>query len=273
VPSERLSRKTRTGITVWDQVDVPQRRCAVWRFAPRSIWVERVDNEWHALSQTNEGSGAEAAFIERTQKPTSSQWRHYLHTENAPVQPAPVLPDRPVVVRPDRSLTLLPGENALFFVQIPVWFRLSCAGSRRTRIFEEPISTLSQTWFGDPITGELCYGLATRLHQGLDSIEPSAFLAVCPLSITNDSETDLAFEKICLHVENLSVFRLRSRSCTLPPTSRMASRSPSAPGSPPRGGTSGRPSACSSTSRISEKEEGGGEHFPADRRLVSRSLP
>jgi hypothetical protein len=207
VPSERLSRKTRTGITVWDQVDVPQRRCAVWRFAPRSIWVERVDNEWHALSQTNEGSGAEAAFIERTQKPTSSQWRHYLHTENAPVQPAPVLPDRPVVVRPDRSLTLLPGENALFFVQIPVWFRLSCAGSRRTRIFEEPISTLSQTWFGDPITGELCYGLATRLHQGLDSIEPSAFLAVCPLSITNDSETDLAFEKICLHVENLSVFR------------------------------------------------------------------
>ena len=25
--------------------------------------------------------------------------------------------------------------------------------------------------------------------------------------IENDSETDLAFEKICLHVENLSVFR------------------------------------------------------------------
>ena len=209
--SDKVKRKARTGIAVWDEVQIPQRRCAVWRFAPRSIWVERVDNEWHALSTPYGGSGAEAAFVERTQKPTSSLWRHYLHTENAPVQPAPVLPDRPVVVRPDRSLTLLPGENALFFLEIPVWFRLSCTGSRRTRIFEEPISTLSQTWFGDPITGELCYGLATRLHQGLESIEPSAFRAVCALSITNDSETDLAFEKICLHVENLSVFRSAQR--------------------------------------------------------------
>jgi hypothetical protein len=211
VPSERLRGKTRTGISVWDEVDIPQRRCAVWRFAPRSIWVERVENEWHALSEPDGGKGAEAAFVERTQKPTSSYWRHYLHTENAPVQPAPVLPDRPVVVRPDRALTLLPGENALFFVEIPVWFRLSCTDSRRTRIFEEPICMLSQTWFGDPVTGELCYGLATRLHQGLDSIEPSAFRAVCPLFITNDSEFDLAFEKICLHVENLSVFRSAER--------------------------------------------------------------
>jgi len=90
VSSDKVKRKARTGIAVWDEVEIPQRRCAVWRFAPRSIWVERVDNEWHALSTPYGGSGAEAAFVERTQKPTSSQWRHYLHTENAPVQPAPV---------------------------------------------------------------------------------------------------------------------------------------------------------------------------------------
>jgi hypothetical protein len=207
VPSDRLKRGARTGVAVWDEVEIPQRRCALWRFSPRSIWVERVANEWHALALPDGGGRDEAAFVDRTQKPESSQWRHYLHTVNAPVQPAPVLPDRPVVVRPDRALTLLPGETAQFFVEIPVWFRLSCADGRRTRIFEEPICMLSQTWFGDPITGELCYGLATRLHQGLDSIEPSAHLAVCPLAITNDSETDLAFEKICMHVENLSVFR------------------------------------------------------------------
>jgi hypothetical protein len=207
VPSERLKKGTRTGIAVWDQVEIPQRRCALWRFNPRSIWVERVEIEWHALSIPGHGGREEAAFVDRTQKPKSSQWRHYLHTVNAPVQPTPVLPDRPVVVRPDRALTLLPGETAQFFVEVPVWFRLSCVDGRRTRIFEEPICLLSQTWFGDPINGELCYGLATRLHQGLESIEPAAHLAVCPLRITNDSETDLAFEKICMHVENLSVFR------------------------------------------------------------------
>lgn len=211
MPGEKVKKgpvpRPRTGIAVWDQVLIPQRRCAVWRFAPRSIWVERVENEWHALSMPDGAGRDEAAFVERTEKPRSSQWRHYLHTQDVPVQPSPVLPDRPVVVRPDRALTLLPGETAQFFVEVPVWFRLSCADARTTRIFEEPICGLSQTWFGDPITGELCYGLATRLHQGLDSIAPSAHLAVCPLSIANESEADLAFEKICMHVENLSVFR------------------------------------------------------------------
>ncbi len=199
----------KTGTAVWDRIEVSLRQCVAWRFPTRSIWVERVDNEWHVLSLAEEGrrGAVRREPVARAQKPDSSLWRHYLHRQIGPVQPVPVLPDRPVVVRPDRALTLLPGQDALFFPEIPVWFRLCTTIPRRLTIFEEAIVVLTKTWFGDPITGELCYGLATRLHQGIDSIEPSPYLAVCPLSITNDSDTDLQFEKICLHVENLSVFR------------------------------------------------------------------
>jgi hypothetical protein len=42
-------------------------------------------------------------------------------------------------------------------------------------------------------------------------VDPSPHLAVCLLSISNDCEADLAFEKICIHVENLSVFRSAQR--------------------------------------------------------------
>jgi hypothetical protein len=199
----------KTGNSVWDSVEITQKQCAVWRFPLRSIWVERVESEWHMLSQSESGNRADARsmFIPRTEKPQSSEWRHYLHKESGKVQPTPVLPDRPVVVRPDRALTLLPGQNTGFFLELPIWFRLSTTGSRMTRIFEEPLCTLTRTWFGDPVTGELCWGLATRLHHSIDSVEPAAWIAVCPLMIQNDSETDLDFQKICLHVENLSVFR------------------------------------------------------------------
>ncbi len=199
----------RTGISVWDQVEIPLKKCAVWRFPSRSIWVERIEKEWHALSLPDTGPAGEASctFVARSEKPTSSQWRHYLHRESGPVQPSPVLPDRPLVVRPDRALTLLPGESTVFFLQLPVWFRLSTTGFRPTRIFEEPLTVLSRTWFGDPVTGELCWGLATRLHHSVDSVGFCPALAVCPLMIENDSDTDLAFEKLCLHVENLSLFR------------------------------------------------------------------
>jgi hypothetical protein len=171
--------------------------------------VERVENEWHVLSQPAEGEDAEARamYVPRTDKPESSQWRHYLHSESGVLQPSPVLPDRPLVVKPDRSLTLLPGQSTIFYIELPVWFLLSTTGARAARIFEEPLGVLTRTWFGDPVTGELCWGLATRLHHALESVAPCAWLAVCPLSIENDSDTDLAFEKICLHVENLNVFR------------------------------------------------------------------
>lgn len=206
----------KTGTAVWDRIDISSKQCVAWRFPSRSIWVERVDNEWHVLSLAQEeaAGGVRREPVSRAQKPVSAQWRHYLHKESGPVQPMAVLPDKPVVVRPDRPLTLLPGQKAMFFPEIPVWFRLCTTVPKQLRIFEEPILVLSKTWFGDAVTGELCYGLATRLHQGIESVESTPYNAVCPLAISNEAETDLAFEKICLHVENLSVFRSPRRLWT-----------------------------------------------------------
>ncbi|HET6451168.1 MAG TPA: hypothetical protein VFI08_07635 [Spirochaetia bacterium] len=199
----------KSGIAVWETLEIPQRRCARWLFPRRSIWVERIETEWHVLSHAQEIAQRDSSLmlVGRSLKPDSSQWRHYLHRDSGSVQPSPVLPDRPVVIRPDRALTLLPGQSTVFFLEIPVWFRLSTTGARPARIFEEPLAVLTRTWFGDPVTGELCWGLATRLHHSLDSVVASADRAVCPLMIENDSETDLEFQKICIHVENLSVFR------------------------------------------------------------------
>jgi len=206
----------KSGIAVWETLDIPERRSAHWRFPLRSIWVERIDTEWHVFSQAEERHVSDASFtlVSRSRKPVSSRWRHYLQRDSGAIQPSPVLPDRPVVMRPDRALTLLPGQSTVFFLEIPVWFRLSTTGTRPTRIFEEPLAVLTRTWFGDPVTGELCWGLATRLHHALDSVSASADRAVCPLMIENDSEIDLEFQKICIHVENLSVFRGRGHLWT-----------------------------------------------------------
>lgn len=211
-----MKRQLDSGLAVWDEWDLGQKRTAVWTFPERRIHVERVDQEWHVLSEVRPTGAADASrtFIERSRKPSSSEWRHYLSRESGPVAPQPVLPDRALVAKPDRSLTLLAGERAQFFLEIPVWFRMNAGGERRVRVFEEPLSVLSNTWFGDPVNGELCYALATRLHQGLSSLAPSAWRAVCPMAVTNDSTTDLAFERICLHVRNLAVFRGAERLWT-----------------------------------------------------------
>ena len=210
-----MAEAQREGIAVWTPVTIGQKECAVWTFPTRRIFVERVDIEWHVLSQPSHIASCPAiqAVIDRADKPHSSDWRHYLIRRPSALHPVPVLPNRPLVVRPDRSLTILPGESAVFFLEIPVWFRLD-AGEDGSMIFEEPLSILSNTWFGDPVNGELCYTLDVRLHQSIDSVDPCAYLAICPLSLTNDSRQGLPFEKVCLHAENLSVFKGAKRLWT-----------------------------------------------------------
>ena len=204
-----VKQRVETGLEVWSELDLGHKQTAVWTFPERTIYVERVEQEWHVLSVADRQNAREASrtIIERSRKPASSEWRHYLSQESDPVQPQPVLPDRGIVAKPDRSLTLLAGESAKFFLEIPVWFRMNAGRERQVQVFEEPLAVLSNTWFGDPVNGELCYGLATRLHQSMSSIVPAAWRAVCPMAVTNDSATDLAFERICLHVQNLAVFR------------------------------------------------------------------
>ncbi len=207
----------RTGLAVWDPISVGQRQCIQWRFPCRVLYVERLDNEWHALSlPADEPEILDSCeLIDRSDKPESKAWRHYLLRDADELQPMPVLPDRPLVVRPDRPLTIIAGQSALFHIEIPLWFRLNALVDRQpARILEEPLAVLTPTWFGDPVNGELCYTLATRLHQSLASIQASAHRAVCPVSISNDSDSDLPFTRICLHVENLSVFRAASQLWT-----------------------------------------------------------
>jgi hypothetical protein len=211
-----VKRRAETGLAVWNEWDLAAKQTGVWSFPQRTIYVERIEQEWHVLSVASATPAREAsrALIDRSAKPASSGWRHYLSRESGPVRPQPVLPDRGIVVKPDRSLTLLAGERSQFYLEIPVWFRMNAGGERQVRVFEEPITVLSNTWFGDPVNGELCYVLATRLHQSMSSMQPSACRAVCPMEVTNDSATDLAFERICLHVQNLAVFRGAERLWT-----------------------------------------------------------
>ncbi len=211
-----VKRREDTGLAVWDEWDLGPKQTALWTFPERRIYLERVDQEWHVLSVIGEKNAGEASrtLIERSRKPASCEWRHYLSQESGRVRPQPVLPDRGIVAKPDRSLTLLAGESAQFFLEIPVWFRMNVGSLRQVQVFEEPLAVMSNTWFGDPVNGELCYVLATRLHQGMSSIVPRAWRAVCPMAVTNDSATDLAFERICLHVQNLAVFRGTERLWT-----------------------------------------------------------
>lgn len=134
-------------------------------------------------------------------------WTRYVIGEkNNSVVFSPVLPDKPVVVRPNYPIHVLQNKQIFFFVNIPVWVRMSF-GDVSDKNIEFPSVRLSKTWFGDTLTGELCYELKTRALRKEEDAIHSPYMATCPLQVQNTSAGILKFDRLCVHVENLGLYR------------------------------------------------------------------
>jgi hypothetical protein len=141
------------------------------------------------------------------QPPGDLEWRRWIvggKTEN--IRLLPVMPDRAIVVRPEVSLEILPGQEAVFFVSVPVWVRVTPPDSGEVTLCEEPTVVLSNIWFGDPMSGELCYSVQTRARRSIADTDARPHRAVCPVRIKNGSTSPLDFQRLCLRVQHLKTF-------------------------------------------------------------------
>ncbi|MFA6504632.1 MAG: hypothetical protein WCT14_00970 [Treponemataceae bacterium] len=209
------------GLSIWSPVDIDVGTCVSWKIGNFSLWTERYEQEWHVLQQYSDTvTDSEPVFTvnARSDKPSSSNWKHYLLREGNRAFPVPAMMDRPVVIRPDRGLILLPGEHSHFFLSLPVWFRLLIGKKSDWKaakpLFEFPIHPMANAWFGDPVSGELCYFTTARLYPDFESIPLSPINVVCPLWISNESDKELPFDRICLHTEFLGIYRGQNRLWT-----------------------------------------------------------
>jgi len=87
-------------------------------------------------------------------------------------------------------------------------------GARMVELCEQPSVLLSNIWFGDPTSGDLCYSLRTRARRDISNWQTEPHRAVCPVTIHNSANTQLDIERFCVHAIHLSVFAGASRLWT-----------------------------------------------------------
>jgi len=196
-------------LKLWNPVPLEQERDYYLCIGPLALWIRRSGDEWLLASgQRVDDAPTEAAAV-AGEKPEEIEWtRFVLADESTTVQLLPVLPDRAVVVGSETAVKILPGNRALFFVSVPVWVRVTVVGKKKKRTALSEIETvkLSNTWFGDPMTGELGYSLTTSARRTLEDSVPVGYRAVCPVLVKNAAAEPLDFQKLCIHVENLRVY-------------------------------------------------------------------
>jgi len=181
------------------------------RIGPLALWLRRVGEELHIAAKRLDAEEPEQAARQLAQvegaPPDDLDWGRWIVGEQAgTVQLVPVTPDRPVVVRPESPVKVPPNRQALFFVSIPLWVRVVAGEAEKVTLCEEPCVVLSNIWFGDPMSGELCYSLRTRARSRVADSEARPHLAICPVRIHNKAAAQLDVQRFCVRVEHLRVY-------------------------------------------------------------------
>jgi len=171
--------------------------------ATERLKTESVENETTAFTCLNGGGQA------------SLDWKRWVVGKDCNrISIIPVMPDRPVVVRPDVPVKIPKDQEALFFFTIPAWARITVEKSAKNVLCEEPSVIRSNIWFGDLMSGELCYSLRSRARRKIADIEVKPHRVTCPVRIRNTTESQFDVERFCVHVEYLNIYKGASRLWT-----------------------------------------------------------
>ena len=191
------------GLFEWGRHRLPARGPFSLTLSTLTVFVEYRDQElWVATANRAEGSPPPSMDSPEL------EWSRWA-ASNAPeeLEIVPTLPDRSLVLRPENPFHLLPGARARVFVRLPIWLQVRLPGSKNAVVAEAPTRVLSDTWWGSPAEGNLCYWLDITARRQADDTVFRADRILCPLDLKNEAEEDLSVEKLLLRCEHLSVFR------------------------------------------------------------------
>jgi hypothetical protein len=192
---------------VWKPQKIELDRCFQVQIGPLRLWIKRAGDELLMAVENLPESKAQiqAPILAPVDQEEGLRWSRWIIGESEVIQLIPVMPDRPVVVRPEVPVKIPTDKEALFFVSIPIWVRVT-AGPEQAILCEQPSLILSNIWFGDLMSGELCYSLRSRARRRITDSEPLLNRATCPVQIRNAAPTHLDVQRFCLHVERLKIY-------------------------------------------------------------------
>lgn len=197
-------------MNMWTEHTVEPEKLYQAKLGSLSLWLKKIHDEMQiAIKRNSEENGVKSyEFVEITgREPESLDWERWvIGKEESSVKLTPMMPDRAVVVQTESPVKIPPSKEAIFFVSIPIWIKIYKDGSNPCELCEVPSIIRSNTWFGDSLSGELCYSLVSRARRQVDDTDHPLHKAVCPVKIYNGSKHVLHVDRFCVHVEHLSVY-------------------------------------------------------------------
>ncbi len=126
----------------------------------------------------------------------------------------PALPAKPLVFK-GSGLSVLTGQKITFFLKIPLAFQIYSSKIQPENLLKEiSYKRLSDTWFGEPDSGEPAFSLGSEYALDINEIKITGFEAVCPVTVTNNSPTILDVHRLIIRNENVTLYNNNNKIIT-----------------------------------------------------------
>ena len=120
---------------------------------------------------------------------------------------APALPVKPMVFK-GAGLNVLPEQKLTLFLKIPLTFQIYFSKIQPENLLREiTYKRLSNTWFGDPDTGEPAFTLGSEYSLDFNNTKPEGFEAICPVSVKNMATENLSVQRLIIRDEFLTLYK------------------------------------------------------------------
>ncbi len=127
---------------------------------------------------------------------------------------APALPVKPMVFK-GTGLNVLPDQKITLFLKIPLTFQIYFSKVQPENLLKEIVyKRLSNTWFGEPDTGEPAFTLGSEYSLDFNNIKIEGFEAICPVSVKNTADENLSIQRLIIRDEFLTLYRNENRIVT-----------------------------------------------------------
>ena len=120
---------------------------------------------------------------------------------------APALPVKPMVFK-GAGLNVLPEQKLTLFLKIPLTFQIYFSKIQPENLLREiTYKRLSNTWFGDPDSGEPAFTLGSEYSLDFNNTKPEGFEAICPVSVKNTATENLSVQRLIIRDEFLTLYK------------------------------------------------------------------
>jgi hypothetical protein len=196
-------------MNIWDSFNINDGEYGYFQLRKLHLWIKKNYQEWIVgwKQKPEYQDGISMQILDACPEESIEWHRKVVKNTDSLIHLSPLMPEKAVVVKPESALQITAGAEALFYVSIPVWIGVF-TGKPQSALFEIPTVSLSNTWFGEPHNGSLCYSLKTSIYSILSNFNLNSNEAVCPVQIKNTTSVDLDFTRLCIQTDYLNIYKI-----------------------------------------------------------------